>query len=135
MISGLGQNSLQKIPVGWRLAMLSLRSQRSPLGLLMPLLLAVGEGAAAVVPTLLPSTPCIHWWHYVSVFHNTTLNLRSRSPFAHFEHIYPLAGGFIYAKEISIYTFLIFIPNDCTLGLFRVRAIRVSFMHDLNSEI
>ena len=25
--------------------------------------------------------------------------------FAHFEHIYALAGGFIYAKEISINTF------------------------------
>ena len=53
-------------------------------------------------------------------FHNTTLNLRSRSPLAHFELIYiynrPTAVTYTQRRSRSIRSN--FIPHDCTFELF-----------------
>ena len=63
-----------------------------------------------------------YWWHYVSVFHNTTLNLRSRSPFAHFEHIYISACRRFHICKGDLDQYVQFLyQNDCTLGLFLVQ--------------
>ena len=77
-----------------------------------------------------PSTTLVLLVALCNGFHNTTLNLRSRSPLAHFELIYiynrPTAVTYTQRRSRSIRS--IFIPNDCTFGLF-LRCTRVHCMH------
>ena len=57
--------------------------------------------------------------------HNTTLNLRSRSPLAHFEllYIYNRQTGRLHIPKGDLDQYgQIFIPNDCTFGLFQYMA-------------
>ena len=67
-----------------------------------------------------PSTTLVFMVALCNGFHNTTLNLRSRSPLAHFELIYiynrPTAVTYTQRRSRSIRSN--FIPNDCTFGLF-----------------
>ena len=72
-----------------------------------------------------PFLPIVFMVALCNGFHNTTLNLRSRSPLAHFELIYiynrPTAVTYTQRRSRSIRSN--FIPNDCTFGLFRRAAV------------
>ena len=75
---------------------------------------------------LLLARPPLPWYFVVALCngsHNTTLNLRSRSPLAHFEllYIYNRQTGRLHIPKGDLDQYgQIFIPNDCTFGLFRL---------------
>ena len=84
-----------------------------------------------------PSTTLVFMVALCNGFHNTTLNLRSRSPLAHLELIYiynrPTAVTYTQRRSRSIRSN--FIPNDCTFGLFRLLPVRQDYIGRVRREM
>ena len=73
--------------------------------------------------SLSPSSSCYH----LALFFSLSFWLRSRSPLAHFEllYIYNRQTGRLHIPKGDLDQYVqIFIPNDCTFGLFRLLPVR-----------